>query len=351
VRYLVAMRDVIADVRRMLARGERVAIATVVETRRSAPRPVGARMAVSETGEMAGSVSGGCVESDVVLRAEEVLAGGPPQLVQYGITDDDAFDVGLPCGGEIEVFVQALDPEELDRVADAVEQGTRLAVTTTLTGPDAGRKTYAEGEGHSTAVRTDEGTLVENHAPPPVLMIFGAVDTAQALCRMARQVGFRTIVSDARPKFATAERLPDADEIVVGWPAMAYDVHPPDDATYVVVLTHDPRFDEPALGPALRAPVTYIGALGSRRAQETRRRRLESAGYSADEIGRVHGPLGLDIGAVTPAETAVSILAEMLAVRSGREGGPLSARSGRITVPGRPTLPRPGRKDQDAQVR
>ena len=165
-------------------------------------------------------------------------------------------------------------------------------------------------------------------------MIFGAVDTGQALCRMGKQVGFTTIVSDARAKFATPERLPDADELIVGWPAMAYDAHPIDDATYVVVLTHDPRFDEPALGPALRSDAVYIGALGSRRAQDTRRRRLLNAGYSDEGVGRIRGPLGLDIGAVTPAETAVSILAEILAVRSGREGGPLSLKRGRITVPG-----------------
>src|SRR5919204_6532590 len=328
------MRDVLDDVRRMVARGDRVAIATVVDTRRSAPRPLGSRLAVSSSGEMAGSVSGGCVESDVYLRAEEVIAGGAPQLVPYGISDDDAFDVGLPCGGEIEVFVQMLDADELERVSGAIERGDRLSVTTTISGPGAGEKAYGPGEAHSTAARADATTFVEHYAPPPVLMIFGAVDTGQALARMAKQVGFRTIVSDARPKFATRERLPDADEIVVGWPAAAYERHELDEATYVVVLTHDPRFDEPALGPALRSAAPYIGALGSRRAQETRRQRLLNAGYSEDEIGRIHGPLGLDIGAVTPSETAVSILAEILAVRSGREGGPLSAKSGRITVPG-----------------
>jgi xanthine dehydrogenase accessory factor len=328
------MRDVMQDVRRMVGRGDRVAIATVVDTRRSAPRPLGSRLAVSSSGEMAGSVSGGCVESDVYLRAEEVLAGGPPQLVQYGISDDDAFDVGLPCGGEIEVFVQMLDLDEMQRIAAADERGERLSVTTALNGDAAGAKSYGEGEGHSSAVRVDEATFVEHFAPPPVLMVFGAVDTGQALCRIGKQIGFPTIVSDARAKFATPERLPDADELIVGWPAMAYDRHPIDDATYVVVLTHDPRFDEPALGPALRSDAPYIGALGSRRAQETRRQRLLNAGYSEDEIARIRGPLGLDIGAVTPAETAVSILAEILAVRSGREGGPLSAKRGRITVPG-----------------
>ncbi len=324
------MREVLDDVRRMLGSGDRVALATVVDTRRSAPRPLGSRLALSSSGEMVGSVSGGCVESDVALRAEEVLAGGPPLLLRYGISDDDAFDVGLPCGGEIEVFVQNVDAEELDRVEAALASGERLSVTTTVAGEGAGHKVYGAGEAHSVAVRADESTFVEHYAPAPVMMVFGAVDTAQALCRMAKQVGFHTVVSDARGKFATRERLPDADEVVVGWPAMAYDLHAPDEATYVVVLTHDARFDEPALGPALRSTAPYIGALGSRRAQDSRRRRLLNAGYTEDEIGRIRGPLGLDIGAVTPAETAVSILAEVLAVRANREGGALSRKAGRI---------------------
>jgi xanthine dehydrogenase accessory factor len=324
------MRDVLEDARRLIDSGERVAVAMVVDSKRSAPRPLGSRLLVTESGEMRGSVSGGCVESDVVLRAQEVLASGEPRLVPYGITDDDAFDVGLPCGGEIEIFIQVLDPEEVARIEAAVRDHERLSVTTTLSGADAGAKTYGEGEPHSTARRTAPETFVEHFAPAPVMLVFGAVDTAQALCRMARQVGFRTVVSDARTKFATPERLPDADEIVVGWPAMAYDRYTPDEATYVVVLTHDARFDEPALGPALRSSAPYIGALGSRRAQEKRRTRLLNAGYSESEIDRISGPLGLDIGAVTPAETAVSILAEVLAVRSHREGGRLASSGGRI---------------------
>src|SRR6478609_4207627 len=243
------MRDMLDDAAELSGQGERVAVAMVVDTRRSAPRPLGSRLFVTESGEMRGSVSGGCVESDVVLRAQEVLRDGTPALVQYGITDDDAFDVGLPCGGEIEVFIAPFDADEVARVRQAVD-----------------------GD----------------------------------------------------------ERLSDADEIVVGWPAMAYELHPADEATYVVVLTHDARFDEPALGPALRSPAAYIGALGSRRAQDKRRERLLNAGYSEADLTRISGPLGLDIGAITPAETAVSILAEVLAVRAGRSGGRLSQAPGRI---------------------
>ena len=259
------------DVRRMVAKGDRVAIATVVDTRRSAPRPLGSRLAVSSAGEMVGSVSGGCVESDVYLRAEEVLAGGPPQLLQYGISDDDAFDVGLPCGGEIEVFVQMLDPEELDRIGSADQRGERLSVTTTLNGDSAGAKAYGEGEGHSSAVRTDETTFVEHFAPPPVVMIFGAVDTGQALCRMAKQVGFTTIVSDARAKFATPERLPDADELIVGWPAMAYDAH-------AARRRHLRRRPDPR--PALRRARPGPGA-ALRRALHRRAREPARAGDAA----------------------------------------------------------------------
>ena len=324
------MRDVIEQLREMLARGERAAVATVVETRRSAPRPVGSRMLISESGDMIGSVSGGCVESDVALHAAEVISDGTPQLLAYGISDDEAFDVGLPCGGEIEVFVAPADAEELERVSAALAADERLSVTTTLTGDAAGQKSYGPGEGHSSASRTAPETFVEHYAPAPVLMVFGAVDTAEEMCRLARRLGFRTIVSDARSKFATAERLPHADHIVVGWPAMAWDLHLPDDATYVVVLTHDARFDEPALGPALRSPAPYIGALGSRRAQASRRRRLLNAGFSEAEIDRISGPMGLDIGAMTPAETALSVFAELLAVKSGRPGGRLADAAGRI---------------------
>ena len=324
------MRDVLDDALKYIDSGQQVAVAMVVDSKRSAPRPLGSRLLVTADGEMRGSVSGGCVESDVVLRAQEVLRTGTPALVPYGISDDDAFDVGLPCGGEIEVFIAPLDPDEVRRIADAIRNEERLSVRTVLSGEQAGEKSYEPGEAHSSAQRESAETFAEQFAPPPVMMIFGAVDTAQALCRIAKQVGFRTIVSDARTKFARPERLPDADRIVVGWPAMAYDEHAPDEATYIVVLTHDARFDEPALGPAIRSTAPYIGALGSRRAQDKRRERMLNAGYSDEELARVSGPLGLDIGAVTPAETAVSIMAEVLAVRAGRSGGRLSQSPGRI---------------------
>src|SRR4051795_10801477 len=192
------MRDMLDDAAELRGRGEQVAVAMVVDTRRSAPRPLGSRLLVTADGEMRGSVSCGCVESDVVLRAQEVLSAGQPQLVPYGISDDDAFDVGLPCGGEIEVFIAPFDADEMTRVRQAVEGGERLSVTTVLSGRDAGIKRYGTGDAHAAAVRETPETFVEHYAPAPVMMIFGAVGTAQALCRAAKQAGLHTIGWQAR---------------------------------------------------------------------------------------------------------------------------------------------------------
>jgi xanthine dehydrogenase accessory factor len=305
------MREILGDLRRWRARGdERVVIATLVAARGSAPRPVGSKLAVSERGELAGSVSGGCVESEVYEEAQAALAGGEPNLLSYGISDEQAWSVGLPCGGEIDVFVERASWEELTPVLAAIESGERFTRTTVL--DDEGRE------------------FVEEYGPPPLLLVFGAVDTAEALCKAAKQLGWRTIVADARSKFATAERIPSADELLVEWPDEVLARAEPDPWTAVVVLTHEDRFDIPALGGALRSDAFYVGALGARRNQERRRERLLEEGLSEEEIDRIAGPVGLDIGAETPAETAVSILAEILAVRAGRPGGSLKQSKGRI---------------------
>jgi xanthine dehydrogenase accessory factor len=305
------MREILGDLRRWRARGdERVVIATLVAARGSAPRPVGSKLAVSERGELAGSVSGGCVESEVYEEAQAALAGGEPKLLSYGISDEQAWSVGLPCGGEIDVFVERASWEELTPVLAAIESGERFTRTTVL--DDEGRE------------------FVEEYGPPPLLLVFGAVDTAEALCKAAKQLGWRTIVADARSKFATAERIPSADELLVEWPDEVLARAEPDPRTAVVVLTHEDRFDIPALVGALRSDAFYVGALGARKNQERRRERLLEEGLSEEEIDRIAGPVGLDIGAETPAETAVSILAEILAVRAGRSGGSLKQSKGRI---------------------
>jgi xanthine dehydrogenase accessory factor len=313
-------------VRRWREGGQAVALATVVATRRSAPRPLGSKLAISESGELAGSVSGGCVESDVAVNALEVLETGEPKLLSYGIPDEDAWEVGLPCGGEIDVFLERFEGELPD-------PETPQIIFTVVDGDRAGERWVSQdGEVTRTQLleRDGEQVFAEVLGPPPRLLVFGAVDLAEELCRAAKGLGWWTLVTDARARFATAERVPSADELVVAWPEEALERFAPDERTAVVVLTHEDRWDVPALAGALGTPAFYVGALGSRRTQERRREQLLETGVSEEQLARLCGPAGLDLGAGTPAETALSILAEILAVRAGRDGGRLRASSERI---------------------
>jgi len=307
--------------------GRRVAVATVVATRRSAPRPVGSKLVVSEGGELAGSVSGGCVESDVVLAAQEVLAGGGPRLLTYGITDEMAFGIGLPCGGEIDVFVEELTEAERSDVTLTVVSGD--GVGERLDDPELAQAARRRGISHTFELggRT---ILADVQAPPPRLFVYGAVDTAEAVCRAAKLLGWRTVVADARASFATPERMPSADELLLAWPEEALAQVKPDLGTAVLVLTHDDKFDLPLIRGALAGDAFYVGWIGSRRNQERRRGLLREEGMTDDELDRISGPTGLDIGAASPSETAVSILAEILAVRAGRDGGRLRDAKTRI---------------------
>jgi xanthine dehydrogenase accessory factor len=333
------VREILPELDRWRARGDRIALARVVATRRSAPRPVGSKLIVSETGELAGSVSGGCVESEVVEAAREVLAGGEPRLLTFGISDDLALSVGLPCGGEIDVWVSESDPGLLARLADVVRQEARAVDYIDLN--DATERLVLQGDnpvadevirsGHSKVIELDGRRLFADvFGPPPRLLVYGAVDTADALCAAARGLGWHTIVADARGRFATPERLPNAHEILVAWPEETLAQVQPDHGTAVVVLTHDDKFDVPMLVGALTTDAFYVGALGSRRNQERRREKLLEAGIDESALDRISGPAGLDIGAHSPAETAVSILAEIMAVRASRDGGRLKEASGRI---------------------
>jgi xanthine dehydrogenase accessory factor len=312
----------------------REAEAIVVATRRSAPRPIGSKLVVTDAGEMRGSVSGGCVESDVYEVCRAVLRGDSPQLVTYGISDDQAFEVGLPCGGEIDVFVRERDASLYERIGDR-----RAVVFTDVA--DGSQRLAFEGDdpiaddllrgGHSKLVDVEgRRVFADVYGPPPRLFVFGAIDTAEELCRAAKRLGWHTIVADARAKFATVERLPSADEVIVAWPEEALAQVRPDHATAVLVLTHDEKFDIPALVGTLATDAFYVGALGSRRNQELRRGRLLEAGVSEQALERIHGPAGLDIGAHTPAETALSMLSEILAVRASRPGGTLREAKTRI---------------------
>lgn len=348
------MKDVLDDITRWTERGDRVALATVVGFKRSAPRPPGAKMAVSERGEVSGAVSGGCVEGAVTVIADDVLRGGEPQLLHFGIADDEAWDVGLPCGGEIDVWVQAYEPG--GRFAEITGAGGRAAEVTLLEGARPGAKLLIEADGARSgslgAPELDDeaarvgGELLwaespERHgpmfvdvvAPPPRLILFGAVDVAASLARLARDAGWRAYVVDPRARFATPERFPSAEEVIAAWPEEAFArLGGIDPATSIAVLTHDPKLDDAALEIALRSPARFVGAMGSRRAQEARRERLLALGLSDEEMGRLSAPLGLDLGAHSTEETALSILAEVVAARHGRPGGRLSEARGSIHV-------------------
>jgi xanthine dehydrogenase accessory factor len=306
-------------------------------------------MAVGEHGEISGGVSGGCVEGAVVEIAQRVIDGEAPRLVNFGIPDAQAWEVGLPCGGEIDVWVQAYEP---GRFADVARSGGRAVEVTLLEGARPGAKLVVEPDGRrsgslgapelddeaariagellwdETCERRD-GLFFDVVAPPPRLLVFGAVDIAAALCRLARAVGWRAYVIDPRAQFASPGRFPDAEAVVAAWPEEAR-LGAIDPATSIAVLTHDPKLDDAALAIALRSPARFIGAMGSRRTQAARRERLLAAGFTEAELERLSAPLGLDLGALSREETALSILAEVVAARHGRDGGRLAERRGRI---------------------
>jgi xanthine dehydrogenase accessory factor len=293
------MREILATLERWSDAGRRVAVATVVEKRGSAPRDPGASLALSDTGEVAGSVTGGCVEPSVLREAEEVLADGPARVREYGIADDDAFEVGLACGGTVAILIYELDTSLIAPLAEAVraERPAALAL-------------YADGT--QKLGSDDDALFVHGFAPRPAMYVFGAIDHASALCRVGRLLGYRVTVCDARARFVTPERFPDADELVVDWPDRFLKRAPVDERTAICVLTHDPKFDVPALAAAVETPAAYIGAMGSRKTTEEREERLRTAGLTDAQIERIHAPIGLPIGARSPEQVAVAIGAEIV---------------------------------------
>jgi xanthine dehydrogenase accessory factor len=382
------VRDILDQISKWWDAGESFGLATVVRTFSSAPREPGAAMAVSADGEALGSVSGGCVEGAVYELAGEVRGSGKPVLQTYGISDDDAFAVGLTCGGIIDMFVEPVSKDtfpELGDVAAAVAADEPVAVATVIDGPGrAGARRVIWGQsagqgqqdgpvdGHGPGVRASSGTLgsgerldqavdddargmlaqgltgirrygpdgerrrdelsvfVQSFAPAPRMLVFGAIDFAAAVAREGKFLGYRVTVCDARPVFATRRRFPDADEVVTDWPHRYLAGQNVDARTVICVLTHDPKFDVPLLEVALRTPAGYIGAMGSRRTHEDRLARLREVGLTEDELGRLRSPIGLDLGARTPEETAVAIAAELIQLRWGGSGRPLTATTGRI---------------------
>lgn len=348
------MRELLPEIERWQQAGKPVALATVVQVHGSALRPTGSKMAVSAAGDIAGSVSGGCVEGAVFEVAQQVLKTRQPQLVTYGIADESAWEVGLACGGRVQIYVEALDTaEEQSQICSTLkhclETGQLVAQATGIAGPHLGDKLLIWPDGHvlgqlEPASLTDQvlgqaSKVLETHTParltfelgeatmqvfmdvfPPLprLIIVGAVHIAIPLAAFAKTLGFCTIVLDARSAFATRERFPHVDELVVEWPSTAIERLRPDEATYVVVVTHDDKLDIPALQAALASPARYIGVLGSASAHAKRIQALKQAGVADSQIARLHAPIGLEVGAVGPQEIALAIMAEVVAASHGR---------------------------------
>ena len=340
------MRDLLTDYERFVATGQPFGRAVVTSVWGSAPRPEGSCMLAAADGTIAGSVSGGCVESATALEIEAAITRGSPKLVTFGVTDERAWEVGLACGGTIKVFVE---PTVRPEVLEAARGNGGNVVVSVVAGPGLGTSVRILEDGRvdgrlpsnfpmdtvrdaalaalrketstSQALETTDGPVtlfLEVFPRRPRLVIFGGVQIAVALVPLARALGYHTIVADGREAFLDRERFPDADELILAWPDEAFARIGLDSACYVCVLSHDPKFDEPALQVALRSPAAYVGAIGSRKTQTARRERLRESGLTEAQVERLHGPIGLDLGGRQPAETALAILAEMTAVRYGK---------------------------------
>jgi xanthine dehydrogenase accessory factor len=311
------MREILAELNEWTKADEQIALATVIETWGSSPRPLGSKMAVTRSGKMAGSVSNGCIEGAVFEEAQKVLKSGQPKVAAFGVADEVAFEVGLACGGHIEVFVQPLTRTH-ERVIELLNRNEPATLRTDLRD---GATELSEGTPPGSELARREGDVfVEPFRRLPHMVIVGAIHIAIPLHRLAKLMGYRVTVVDARAKFATKERFPEADEIVVAWPDEAMSRIAVDNSSYVVILTHDPKFDLPALRSVLRKDAGYIGAIGSRKTNQNRFDALRSEGFTEDQLARVHGPIGLDLGSRGAEETALGILAEVTAVRFGGSG-------------------------------
>jgi xanthine dehydrogenase accessory factor len=324
------MREIADELRQWRAAGDAVAIATVVETWGSSPRPLGSKMLASNSGKMAGSVSNGCIEGDVFQAAQEVLASGRPRLVEYGVANEVAFEVGLACGGHIEVMIQPAG-EIHDRALDLLAAERPFVLRTDL---QSGASELLERAPDFELARREGETFWEPFGRPADMVIVGAIHIAIPLHRMAKLMGYRVTIVDARGQFATRERFPEADRILVQWPDEALAGLTVDRSTAVVILTHDPKFDMPALRSVLRTEAGYVGAIGSRKTNQNRFDALRKEGFDDAQLDRVHGPIGLDLGARGAEATALGIMAEVTAVRYGGSVLPMREKKRQAVSPG-----------------
>jgi xanthine dehydrogenase accessory factor len=308
------VREILETLESWTAQGLRAATVTLVKTERSAPREPGAVMAVSERGDVAGSLTGGCVEPALYEEARAVLAGEPPRLATYGIADDEAFEAGLPCGGTVHVFLTQVERDLVETLNTAVRLEEPIALALTVSGPEIGMQRIVPVDGRSEPTLEGDVFLLPL-LPRPRMYVFGAVDHAAAVARVGGLLGYQVTVCDARPRFLTRERFPEPDELVVAWPHEFLREAYVDERTAICVLTHDHKFDVPLLQAALAGPAGYIGALGGKKTNADREERLRAEGVGDEALARIHAPIGLDIGARTPEEVAVSVAAQMVALR------------------------------------
>jgi xanthine dehydrogenase accessory factor len=311
------VREILDTVERWTADGVRTALATLVRTERSSPRQPGAAMAVSEHGDVAGSLTGGCVEPAIYEEARAVLTGEPARLSSYGIPDEDAFEAGLPCGGTVHVFISEAEPDLIAHLAGAVRSEDPVALAVTIAGSDLGDQRLVPVNGRvDPAIEGD--TFVLPLLPRPRMYVFGALDHAAAVARVGSLLGYHVTVCDARAKFVTRERFPEADELAVGWPHEFLGSASVDARTAICVLTHDHKFDVPLLRVALESDAGYVGALGAKKTNAERAERLRADGVTEEQLSRIHAPIGLDIGAKTPEEVAIAVAAEIVALSAER---------------------------------
>lgn len=344
----MSLRDVVSDIDRWLSEGQDVALATVVRTWGSGPRGPGAKMAFTSDARISGSVSGGCVESAVVQEGRAILEGEPSKLLRFGVADETAWEVGLSCGGTIEVFVQRLNRTDYEGARDAMIANQGVATATVVGGDndallgasllvvegrvlsqklseapgvaDAARRALESGRPERSTTADGLDLFVGVELPPPTLVAVGGVHIAIALTHFAKTLGYRTVVIDPRQAFGSAERFPEVDQLLQEWPDQAMKAVELNRSSAVATLTHDPKLDDPALEVALRSPAFYVGALGSAKTRDKRRRRLLERGLTPEELGRLHAPIGLAIGSRSPEEIALSVMSQIVAARNGALG-------------------------------
>lgn len=340
------MRDILPDLDKWRAEDQNsIALATVVQTWGSSPRRAGAKMALTPDGKITGSVSGGCVEGAVFDTGVEVLKSNRPQLLHFGVADETAWEVGLACGGSIDIFVKPLDAELFKPLRSVLVDEQPAVLITVVRGSDEllgremlvrddgnvtgsisdklneqllklAKETLTQGESRREMLNEDIEVFAEAILPPPTLIAVGGVHITIALMSLAKTLGYRTVVVDPRSAFGNEERFPNVDQLIQDWPDEAFQQVPITRSTAIAMLTHDPKLDDPALKIALPGPAFYVGALGSKNTQAKRRQRLLDDGLTEEQLNRLHGPIGLQIGAGTPEEIAMSIMAEIVAARN-----------------------------------